>query len=612
MSKNPFAKAEISKLKIAKEQKKEISALYEKWAKEIESKYHNTKTNSGKLNDLKAKAMAKSLRLQGAQVAKEVEQNILNGATKTADAAVKAQTSFARSLGFKAKGANIAFGNVDSEVVESIATGSLYGEGWSLSKRIWGDAVETQKELQKIVAGGIAQNKSVYEIAQDLSGYVNPKAAKNWNLKDADGRKIYPRQVDYNAQRLARTMSQHAYQQAVAKTSAINPMITGIRWVANGSRPCEICEARDGKIFSPDNLPLDHPNGFCVMEPVMGSTDDIVDQLAAWYNAPEGTYPEMDKYAAEVGGYKLNNSTSIAKAVNKEAKQIAEKLENNGFDAKLFTDEEKAKAYKTYEHDIEDADRHFRDKLDAQWNTYTSDEKFAIYDYTVSSSEANSTLSGYQGHFGYEYYKGLDGVCFKHRDIRRTFQGERTSIENIVSNLTNVLDKSILDENVYVKRGSDLDGLTGLFTGSRASEDEILKTLDFLSSGSEADIKKAFEGQLFRNDAFTSTTIKRHVQFDRGVEYTIYAPKGTKAMYVEPQSLYGGTSGTEEYKVGQSKTKIGEAELLVQRGTTYKVTNISKNTRGDIKVDMEIVQQPTFKNSLDYADGSGSYKVVNP
>ena len=58
------------------------------------------------------------------------------------------------------------------------------------------------------------ENCSYYEIAKDLESYVRPNARLPWNLRMADGKKIYKKQIDYNAQRLARTLVQHGYQQS--------------------------------------------------------------------------------------------------------------------------------------------------------------------------------------------------------------------------------------------------------------------------------------------------------------------------------------------------------------------------------------------------------------
>jgi SPP1 gp7 family putative phage head morphogenesis protein len=148
------------------------------------------------------------------------------------------------------------------------SSGKSGTSGWSLSKSIWGDNQQTHKQIVDIVEGGRVQGKSIYEISKDLERFVNPDKRNPWNLVNAKGRRIYPRQVDYNAQRLARTMVQHSYQQSFLESVKNDPLVESVRCIANGSRVCPICEDRNGKIFPKDDVPLDHPNGMCVYEAV--------------------------------------------------------------------------------------------------------------------------------------------------------------------------------------------------------------------------------------------------------------------------------------------------------------------------------------------------------
>ncbi|MEE1301474.1 MAG: ADP-ribosyltransferase, partial [Bacteroidales bacterium] len=119
------------------------------------------------------------------------------------------------------------------------------------------------------------------------------------------------------AQRLARTLVQHGYQQSFVATTQKNPFITEYIWRSNGSRVCELCLARDGKHYKKDELELDHPNGMCTMEPVVA--DDMVDQLANWFNSSDGTYPDIDEFAGNFGynASKLSDVKTAQDFVNK-------------------------------------------------------------------------------------------------------------------------------------------------------------------------------------------------------------------------------------------------------------------------------------------------------
>lgn len=297
-----FKDAEAAKAAIMASQQKEIAKLYEDWADEIgeRAKYYSHKsTASAPVSERYYKELQKQLRLTSQEVSNEIYKKIKSNIYTVADAVVSDNVKWLESFGFSSEGLNAAFSYVPHEIVQNLVTGQIYDSGWSLSSRIWGDNEQTLKDVYQVMARGLAENKPIYQIAKDLEDYVRPSAQLPWNLRMADGVKIYKKQVDYNAQRLARTLVQHGYQQSFIATTQKNPFIAEYIWRSNGSRVCELCMSRDGKHYKKDELPMDHPNGMCTMEPVV--VDDMVDQLADWFNSPDGTYPEIDAFAGNFG-----------------------------------------------------------------------------------------------------------------------------------------------------------------------------------------------------------------------------------------------------------------------------------------------------------------------
>ena len=293
-----FRDAILARDAILVSQQRQIAKLYENWAKEIEerAKYYDRKTNAtAPISAQQMRELSGMLRRQSKEVSNEIFKGIKENIYRASDAVVKSNAKWMAQFGFSEAGINAAFNHVPDHVVRRLVTGQIYESGWSLSARIWGSNQRTLQDIYRINAGGQAMNKSIYEIAKDLEQYVKPGAKKPWNLVDKDGRKIYPRQVDYNAQRLARTLVQHGYQQSVIETSKPNPFITGIIWRANGSRACELCLSRDGTFYKLEDVPMDHPNGMCVMEPAVDP--DMESKLASWISSPDGTYPEIDRFA---------------------------------------------------------------------------------------------------------------------------------------------------------------------------------------------------------------------------------------------------------------------------------------------------------------------------
>lgn len=306
-----FANAEKARDAIVESQKKEIAALYQQWADEIgeRAKYYSHKsTPSSVVSERQMKELQKQLKETSHQVSNEIYKGIKSSIYTVSDAVVKDNVEWLKQFGFSESGLNAAFSSVPDQIVRMLVTGQIYEGGWNLSSRIWSDNEQTMRTAYQIVAKGMAENRPIYEIAKELEKYVQPGAAKAWNpyilMKNTktgewERKKIYKRQVDYNAQRLARTLVQHGYQQSFIAVTEKNPFVLKYQWLSNGSRVCPLCQDRDGQIFEKGDLPMDHPNGQCTMLPVID--DQMIDKLADWFNSPDGTYPEIDEFSKGFG-----------------------------------------------------------------------------------------------------------------------------------------------------------------------------------------------------------------------------------------------------------------------------------------------------------------------
>ena len=298
-----FQNADIAKAAITDAAKKDIAKLYSDWADEIGEKaqYYKTKTNASSwLQEQNMRQLQAQLTATSHQISNEVYGIAKDSIYQVSDAVVQANNKWLIGLGFPVDGVNSAFVSVPDQIVRRLITGQIYESGWSLSKAIWTDNEKTLHDIYGIVAKGLAENMSAYDISKLLEKYVSPSKAKQWNLKMPDGVKIYKKSVDYNAQRLVRTLVQHGYQQSFIATTKDNPFVEYYIWIANGSRTCLLCADRDGKHYAKDELPMDHPNGMCTMEPYVDDSK-MIDQLADWVNSPDGTYPDIDEFAKQFG-----------------------------------------------------------------------------------------------------------------------------------------------------------------------------------------------------------------------------------------------------------------------------------------------------------------------
>lgn len=278
---NPFQLADSEKRKLSRITQKRIKQLYEDVAKSLEDNVSSVDLTkpSGSLKQYYLKSMQDEVEKAVDGIDKELNSTIQNSAESSGGLVVTAQNTIMKRAGLSLEG---AYGYVPEQAVKNLVSGSLYKGDWSLSQSIWKSGNKVKSDVQNVIAKGLAENKSVKDISEDLITYLRPSARKPW-----DWGKVYPgtsAQVDYNAQRLARTMIQHAYQQSMIQSMKYNPFCNGVIWhsVFAHGRTCELCKERDGNLYELKKLPLDHPNGLCYFEPALDDMNNIADSLADW------------------------------------------------------------------------------------------------------------------------------------------------------------------------------------------------------------------------------------------------------------------------------------------------------------------------------------------
>lgn len=295
-SNSPFLTAQYEKQALTKQTAKRIQLLYKQSARDIERKLRNLRmlTPSDSLKKVYLENLLKDINKSADSFNRLVQSTVLDAGEKSGKIAVEAGNRVMKNAGLEIKG---AYSHIPRQQVQNIASGKLYGDKWSLSKSIWKNGLRTKSDMEKVVAKGLMENKPIKDIADDLTKYVDPTARKPW-----DWSKVYPgtaAQVDYNAQRLARTMIQHSFQSSLVQSQLYNPFCNGIIWYSVGihGRTCELCMERDGQVFPVKDLPLDHPNGLCYFEPALDNMDAIADRLADWTNG--GVDPDLDTYISK-------------------------------------------------------------------------------------------------------------------------------------------------------------------------------------------------------------------------------------------------------------------------------------------------------------------------
>lgn len=285
-NKNPFVKAHYEKIALNKTNEQKLRAAYKAAARDVKQQLDTLKmiNPSDSLKKVYLDNLTRDINKSIDSLNRVVQNTIQDAGIKAGNIAVDAGNSLMKQAGLTITG---AYSYVPRQEVFNIVSGKLYGQGWNLSQAIWKSGSKMKSDIEKVVGVGLAGNKPIKDIADDLVKYVDPTARKPW-----DWNKVYPgtaTQVDYNAQRLARTMIQHSFQRSLVQSQRYNPFCNGIIWYSVGihGRTCELCLERDGQVFPVKDLPLDHPNGLCYFEPALWKMNDIADRLGDWVNGKE-------------------------------------------------------------------------------------------------------------------------------------------------------------------------------------------------------------------------------------------------------------------------------------------------------------------------------------
>lgn len=529
---NEFKLGNAEKLRdrLTKEQEQEIANTYKQVADKVKKKLKSIPDNGTATSALKKQQLQQLKKLLDSEyksmrdkIGKQIEQK----AKETTQGPINAAKEFAKKLGFvKLEG---SYASVPNDVISSIVTGQVYDGDWSLSSALWKDVQHKQKDINKVIADGVSMNKSAFDIAKDLEEYVDPKAKKSWDWK-----KVYPgvsSKIDYSAQRLARTMPAHAYQQSLEATVKNNPFIDGYIWHSGtGKRTCEICRERDGKFFAKGKLPMDHPNGRCTFITKGQSMMDISDRLADWVNGKSDK--GIDKYMEDLyGKVKQEKSKGLTKAQQKKAdewdksyKNVVEFAKKNGYSIEQTVKSilgSPPKGSKYYGGIVDEVKKAYTPpKVKPQRKSFTFKD--------MNRKDANSYIRKMISKLKYspDIVDALDDYMMFSDDINAYLRGQikTNAYKDSISVLSKAMNK---DTEEIVLRGCDS------------------KTLGINPQLSQQEIANRLVGTVFKDKGFLSTTKAESIAKEfsqRGIDgneselptiIAIKVPKGIGKCYID-------------------------------------------------------------------------------
>ena len=521
-----FSGAEAQRLRITQEQQEQIRDLYRQASAEV-----------GKLAEQAPRVPSDAVRQQYLHtLQKQIDDQLrdieiqLNGTirssmTDTVKATVTDAKAFLKENGLPING---AYSHVPADIVRSVASGQLYTGNWTLSRALWLNTAETQHDVQSVIAQGIIQNKSAFDIAKDLEKYVNPDASKDWEWS-----RVYPgtkKVVDYNAQRLARTMVSHAYQQAFVRTTQKNPFVTKYKWEAsNSGRVCEICEERDGKLFDKDDLPLDHPNGMCTFTAVMDNLDTIGERLGDW--AAGKPDPELDKWAEDLYGKGWETSQQEKDPyIHMTKDEYASWQEENATSNTIYSSFEKEFGVTLSGNTLlYKDDRYIEDGPYAgMWLSDILDQRVEAIN-TVTKS------------YGCGYVQNADGSrCINTYWRTGSDKGllyRKSEIEETSKALDVLIQSSTVSKEIYVDRWAGASSLERM--GIHVTGEKTRIGHAHVTSMSPQDIVNQIQqnliGAVIEDKAYMSASVQSDLNVFRGsdIKYSIQVPEGTHAYITD-------------------------------------------------------------------------------
>lgn len=224
-----------------------------------------------------------------------------------------------------------------------------------------------------------------------------------------------------------------------------------------------------------------------------------------------------------------------------------------------------------------EADALLRDRCGEVWRSSPPIQKNAIYDYTQSYHKFNEPLRGIE--YGSEKFLGVGNVDLD--QIGVSYSGWKPgAMRKEINAMTDIIEKSVYQEDFWLQRGCRFKGMDKFFN----------VPMDKLQHASQAELEALLLGTTPTEYGFCSCGVAKGKGFSGDIILNIYAPSGTQMMYVEPFSAFGNGSGKSWDGLKPQSSFGQESEIILQQGTTFRVTKVEK-TPGTIYIDLEVIGQ---------------------
>ena len=250
---------------------------------------------------------------------------------------------------------------VSKDIVTQMIQGQVYKDGKGLDSRLWSSVNVAGQKIEDAITSCLARGIGSAEASKIIAQFANT-GHHTWDRKkireklgDGYASKYGTGGLDYEALRLMRTTTTHMAQLSAINSHKVNPYSNYVIYHIGhaGARTCSLCRDRDGKKYKLEQVPLDHPNGLCWLEPFMSldgknpaTLADLMDDMNDYYDGKPNS-GLMDKWTKQYGVTPVKPKKDAPVKPKEEKKPTLPK-------GHLYTPEQREQKYKELETKLTD------------------------------------------------------------------------------------------------------------------------------------------------------------------------------------------------------------------------------------------------------------------
>lgn len=448
----------------------------------------------------------------------------------------------------------------------------------TLSTTLWKQSDDYLDELERTIGTAIKKGTSAVTLSKQVSKYLQDFDKLKADYKEQYGKAIDVKDCEWRAARLARSEINMAYRTAEQTRWQQMDFVLGYEiQLSKTHTDVDICDDLCGRYPKDFVWTGWHPNDKCYAVPILMSEDDFV----RWNNGEpvsakpiEDVPPQFKRWVAD-NADKIQSSKSLPYFVRDNRAVVNDivgkplvtkqdavigsnpsaKEKSSPFSEDSYTKERKDSAVWD-KGNGEVADKALFEQASTTWLGATQQEKNAVYSYSDGDfADVNMPLRG-RRYFDYQTRKQFDEK---------------------VNNITSYINKSDLPCDMWFCRGD-------------CSISVIESRIKFAGGTMPSDLKELVGMKMQEGGFLSSSCHNGGGNQDGDVVVNIYAPKGTKAAYIEPFASFGTGSGMKWDGKQHQQIFSNEQEALFQRGTIMRITKVYKNN-DKIWIDCEVIGQ---------------------